>query len=516
MKRIRLTQPLPIFGIDKSKPGEFVAARATKDCRNVMVRRSIIEKRPGSESCGASLGERVQYMVELEKGSGTTYFVRIGPTKFEELNKSTLAWTNRASSALTGTAADQISVALPLLSGDRILTYTNGVDAIRKYVGGGNDAALGGTPPLAKFLLYYGSYLLIFNVTDGGTRYPWRVQWCDTADPETWSGGNAGSKELLEDSSDITGAGYYGRNFTVHKENAIYIGGLTSSSAVFSFERRETGAGTVANKTILSLPSGEQIFLARDGIRLFNGISAPLIEAPINDELREFLNPEMAYKSWGKIIRELDEVWIGVPIGGDDEPSTIYKFNYVTRQLFQDERTDITAMAEYKNTVGQLSWDELPGTWDEWVGPWDSVALASLNPVYVFGFADGTVTKQNTSSSDDGSAIVARWDSKDFVSSDFEEVGEMDRFMRWQEVRLWAKGSGTLKVYITTDGGVTHSYAGSVSLTSNYPDDYSPLIVYVDEISVRFGIRLIHEDDATTFQLKQFAVTATPREQAGR
>lgn len=516
MKRTKTTQALPVFGIDYSKPGEFVMARATKDCRNVLVRRSLIQKRPGVESAGLSLGERVQLMVELEKGNNTTHFVRIGPTKFEELNKTTLAWTSRAHAALTGVASNQISAAFPLLSGDRILTYTNGVDAVRKFVGGGNDAVLGGTPPLAKILLAYGDYLLLMNITDGGNRRPWRVQWCDTANPETWSGGNAGSKELLEDSGDILGAGYMGRNFTIHKENAIYVGYLTNSSAVFAFERRETGAGAVANRTILSLPSGEQLFLARDGLRIFNAITAPLIEAPINDELKESLNPEYAYKSFGKVVRELDEAWICAPIGSDTEPSTIYKFNYVTRQVHKDVRQNVTAIAEYKNTQGQLSWDALPHTWNAWVGPWDSISLASLNPIYIFGYADGSVKKQNTGSSDDGTAIEARWDSKDLTALDFDEVGVPDLLMRWLEIRVWAKGGGSLDVWYTLDGGVTYLLGGTITLSSEFPSDNSPQVVYIDKVSVRCGIRLIHDDNNQTFYMKQYALHAVPREEAGR
>lgn len=507
---------MPVFGIDVSKPGEYIAARATRDCRNMLVRRSQIEKRPGCESAGAGLGERIQYMIELEKGDGITYFLRIGPTKFEELNKATLVWTSRAHAALTGTTQDQVSAALPLLSGDRILVYTNGVDPIRKFIGGGNDANLGGSPPLAKFLLYYGSYLMLLNIIDSGDRFPWRVQWCDTGDPETWSGGgtNAGSAELLDDSEDITGGGYYGRNITVHKENTIYVGYLTNSSSVFAFERRETGAGTVANKTILSLPSGEQIFLARDGLRLFNGITAPPIEAPINDEIRESLNPEMAYKSWAKIVRELDEVHIGIPIGNDDEPSTVYKFNYVTRQVYKDVRPNLTFVSQYTNTQGQLAWDDLPTTWDAWVGPWNSIALASLNPVYVFGYSDGTVKKQNTGSSDDGTAIDGLWDSKDFTSVDFKLSADL--FMRWQEIRIWAKGGGNVSVYYSLDGGTTFVLAGSIALASDFPSDFSPQVVYLDQVSTRCGIRLVHDDDNQGFTMKQFAMTAVPREQAGR
>lgn len=509
MRRSKLTTPLPVLGIDISKPGEYVAAQATTNAQNVRVRRATIEKRPGTESAGDSLGERLIEMAELDTGSAY-FFVRWGLTKFEEFNKATKAWTNRANAALTGTEADMISYAFPLLSGSRIMVYTNGLDAIRKYIGGSNDANLGGSPPLCKYLLFYANYLLLLNITTGGNRFPWRVQWCDLGDPETWVGGDAGSADLLEDSAGITGGGLLGQFATIHKENAIYIGQLTNSSAVIRFERRETGAGAVAHRSILSLPSGEQVFLARDGFRVFNGISAPLIESQVNDEIRDTLNPQYAYKAWAKLIKELDEVHIGVPIGSSTEPDTVYKFNYVTRQVFKDKRSNLTALGEYRNTEGQTAWDDLPGTWDEWVGPWDSIALADLNPVYVYGFNDGSVTQENTGSTDNGTAIESTWDSKDFTALDYGLPA--DTLMRWQGAQFWVKGSGSPEIFYSTDGGNTWTSAGTITLTDEYPADVSTQIAYFDKVAIRCRIRLSHKSNNQTFTMKQFTLVGVPRE----
>lgn len=513
MARIRLTTPIPVLGMDVSKPSEFIAARATKRSVNMIIHRSLIEKRPGTAQLGSGLGERVQAMMELDNGA-STWFVRVGTTKFEELNKTTLAWTNRAHAALTGGIADQISYAFPLLSGQRVLVYTNGVDAVRKYLGGTNDADLGGSPPICKFVIYYQGYLLLLHITTGGNVYPWRFDWSDSADCENYSTGNAGSLNLLDDSGDISGGGNWGQYFTIHKENNIYLGAQTNTSSIFRVERKETGAGTIAHKTILSLPTGEQLFLARDGFRLFNGNTAPLIQSPINDELRDYLNPLMAYKSWGQIVKERDEAWIGVPIGSDEEPTTIYKYNYRTQQVNRDDRPNITAVSFYRNTKGQVTYDDLPSTYDAWQGAYDSITLGSLNPVYSFGFSDGSTTYQNSGTSDNGVAISGEWDGKDFTSDDYGK--ENDLLMRWQEIRLWAKGSGSVRVYYTLDGGVNYLLAGSLNLPSEFPSDFAPLVLYVDKISTRFGIRFIHDENEKSFTMKNYAVAATVREEAGR
>lgn len=509
-RRLKLLEPLPVLGIDTSKPGEYVASRATTNSQNVRVKRSLIQTRSGTELLGASLAERVQFMAELDTGSGT-FFLRFGLTNVELLNKSTLAWTSVAHSALTGLVSDQISVAFPLLSGVRIMTFTNGLDAIRKYTGAGNDADLGGSPPLAKFMLFYGSYLILMYVTVSGDVFPWRVQWCDTGDPEEWTTGNAGSAELLEDSADITGCGYFGQYFTIHKENAIYVGYLTQSSGVFNFERRETGAGTVANKTIQSLPTGEQIFLARDGFRVFNGNTAPLVESPINDEIRDFLNPAYAYKSWSKIVRENDEYWCGVAIGNQTEPDTVFKFNYVTRQVHIDIRTDATACADYRNTVGQRTWNDIPNSWDSDTAHWNDIALATLNPITAFGFSDGATTRQNTSSSDVGEPIDSSWDSRDFSAKDYGLPENM--LMEWQGFQLWCKGNGTIEAMYSTDGGLSWMTAGFLTVSSEFPSDFAPQMIYFNAVSSRLRVRIRNQNDAEQFTMKQFAPVAVSREE---
>lgn len=511
-RRLKLLEPLPVFGIDTSKPGEYVASRASTDSKNVRVKRSLIQTRPGTEALGSSLGERVQRLAELDDGS-STFFLRLGLTKVQLLNKTTLAWTSVAHAALTGNAENQISVAFPLLSGARIMTFTNGVDAIRKYTGSGNDADLGGSPPKAKFMLFYGGYLVLLHITDGGDVFPWRVQWCDTGDPETWGSGNAGSAELLEDSADITGGGYFGQYITVHKENAIYVGYLTQSSGVFNFERRETGAGTIADDTIKSLPTGEQIFLARDGIRVFNGNTAPLVESPIVDEIRDYMNPEHAYKSWSKIVRENDEYWVGIPMGSQTEPETVFKFNYVTRQIHKDLRTGVTACADYKNTVGQRAIDDVTHSIDSDTSRFDDIALASLNPITAFGFSDGSTTRQNTGSSDVDTAISSTWDSRDFSAKDYGLPESL--FMEWQGLQLWCKGNGTLDVLYSTDGGVSWNNGDTITLTSEFPDDFEPQMIYFNAVSMRLRVRLKNENDAEQFAMKQFAPIAVSREESG-
>lgn len=509
MADLKLNLPLPSKGLVVDRPGEFVDERSATAISNMEVNRSVIRKRAGSSALGSSLSSRIQRVFELQVGASTRLF-RVGMTAVQAYNKATDAWASVASSALTGTESDMVSYAFPVVGGTKVAAFSNGIDAIRRVGVSGNDAVLGGSPPKAKFLLDFGPYLLLAYVIDGGTDYRTRVQWCDTGDPEEWATGNAGSADLLEDHQDITGIGVFGSFVTVHKAGSIYVGQLVTSSEVFRFERRSTGVGTCAHATIQNLPSGEQVFLASDGIHLFNGVTAPLVESPVQDELREGMNPAYLYKAQGVFVPDLDEYWVCVAMGSDTEPQTVYKYNWRTRQVYKDSRSGLTALGLFLNT-DETTWDDMSGTWDAQTLRWDSSTSQNLSPLVVMGFSSGVTTRRNTSTNDDaGSAVSSNWDTKDFTAQDFG-LKDLDRIMRWKGLELWAKGSG-VTVYYSTNGGDSWTLADTKTLDSDYPGDDEPCNVYFDVVSSRIRFRFLNSTAAESFTLKQYQIEASPRE----
>lgn len=494
---------LPIVGLDISKPAEYIDNRATPNCQNMFINRSVIGKRVGTSSLGSSMSERILAGKEVDI-SGTSYVVRIGLTKAELLNQGSGTWSDITGSALTATSADRVCTAVPLLSGQRVLVFTNGIDNIRKYTGSGNTADLGGTPPKSKYLIDYMGYLVLAHVIDAGTTYSMRVQWCHTGAIEDWSGANANSKDLIEDGKDITAINIFGNYLTVHKETAIYLGYLVTTSAIIHFDRKNTEVGTVCFATIQNLPTGEQIFLARDGIHTFNGISAPLIPSPIMDEIRESANPAYLHKCWSIVVPELDEYWVAIPIGSQTEPDTIYKYNFRTRQAYKDRRTNISCAFRYQRT-SDVSWDDSSGTWGAQTGRWDDITDLSLFPSVAFGNTSGLVTIRDTSvNNDNGTAIDAFWESKDYEDS-------KGRLARWQTIQIWAKGN-TVKVQYSIDKGITWTTIDTISLSSDYPSDDSPIFGYFDVVSSKIRFRFSNAVDGERFDLKQYIIEYTQRE----
>lgn len=489
-------------GLDVSKPGEYISESSSPSTQNFFVDRALLTKRPGTTLKGSALADECMKGVEFVR-EGTRYNVRIGLTKIQHYTAG--AWTNIGHADFTGNANNLFSTAIPLLSGKQILCVTNGIDVIRKWTGSGNTAALGGSPPKGKFIQEYGTYLVVANIT-GGTDIDTRVQWSDTAAPETWASGNAGSKDLEEDGGEITGLNLFSNYLCIHKYNSIYLGYLVSTTAVFRFERKATGAGTCANGSIVNLPTGEQVFLATDGIRIFTGQLASLVDAPINDEIRDGLNFQYMHKAWGVLVKELDEVWIGVPIGDQTRGETVYKYNYRTRVMYKDTRT-LCNTAWRSAQASFITWDAAVGTWDEQTDRWDDTALNTGAQLIYLGHTDGTTTYVNNLTSGDNTAnIDAFWETKDFESID-------KKICRWQEIQLWAKG-GSVSVSYSTDSGETWAdvFNSPYTLTDEFPLDSNPTMLYLDVLSSKIRLRFRNNTNDEALVIKQYVVGYKERE----
>jgi len=306
---------------------------------------------------------------------------------------------------------------------------------------------------------------------------------------------------------DISGMALFGDYLAIHKKSSISLGYLVNTSDIFKFDRKNTGTGTIANATIINLPTGLQVFLAIDGLRAFNGITTQLIDSKVNDEIRTEISSEYAHKSWGVLVKEFDEVWFGIPIGSQTTGDTVYKYNYKTGVIYKDTRSNITAA--WRGTQSDsLTWDATSGTWNDSLERWNASSLITSFALINLADNTGLVTQVDSNTNNDNSvAIDAFWESKDF------ETQEKGRIGRWQRLEFWARG-GTIKVWYSTDEGVTWTEMGDspFTLTSVFPTDYSPLIAYFDAISSKIRIKFSNAVAGETVELKQFILGYVNRE----
>ena len=494
-------------GINVSTPAEYIDDSSLRASINFEIKRDLIEKRAGETELGTTIGGTD---VEIMTGrqfvrEGTDYNIRVGLDRIEKYNPAGSSWTDITGSDLTGTTDDIHCTAVPLLSGKRILAIANGIDNIRIYNATGNTTDLAGSPPIPKFIQEYKTYLVCANIV-GGVDISQRVQWSDTADPTNWSTGNSGAVDLIEDGEDITGMNIFGNYLAVHKPHSIYLGYLVSSSDIFKFDRKATGAGTIANNSIVNLPSGEQIFLASDGIRLFNGMSAPLITSPINDEIRDEISPSYGYKAWGVLVKEKDEVWVGIPMGSQVTGETVYKYNYNTGVLYKDLRTNATVCWLGSASASKTWEDYLDGErWDDQTERWNEQSLeADANQVNI-GHVDGSVTISNSGSRSDNGAEINAY----FITKDFQEAQQ--GINRWTSVELWAKGDSVAVSYSIDGGNTWQDISNSpLALDTEFPSFESPDKLWFDVKSSKIRFKFTNVSSTESLSIKQFVVGYRP------
>lgn len=500
----------PVSGLNIGAPGTLIDPRQTPNCLNVEILRSLIRKSRGGVSMGSPLSERILAYGELNI-EDVTNLIRIGPTRVQEWNGS--SWNNIAHVPLTGSDLTRVQISYPEIAGTKVIVFTNLQDNIRKYTGTGIDADLGGSPPKAKFCLNYRGYLLLAYINDLGTLRRSRVQWSDVGDIENWTTGDAGIADLIEDDSDETALAYFGEGVSIHKEKSIYVGYLTGTDSVFRFDRKETGAGAISHTPIVNLPTGEQIFLSRSGIRLFNGVTAPDIPGTINAELADSMNSEFLFRSWGIHLIELKEAWFGIPIGSSEEPDTVYKYNYATQTIYKDRLTDNLTTASLFTLVADETWDGDPESWDSDTSTWDSNVALALNKRVLWGVGPTGISVQRTSSADfNGVPISSEWESKDITAADFQLDDSEGLLLEWQGVEIIARGTAMVVDY-STDEGETWTTIKTLALESSYPLDSSPDIVYFRVVATKCRFRFSNALSGGAFELKQFRPIAIPREE---
>jgi len=501
-----------------SLPDSVIASAGAGDTMDLVVNNGAMTSIATTETLGSGAwgAATITYPTDYQVINGrqftradVNYNVRVGVDKIERYNVTNSNWIDITGSDLTGATIDLVDTAVPLLSGAPILCVTNGIDAIRKWTATGNTADLGGSPPVAKFIQEYKTYLVCANIA-GGTDISERVQWSDTADPEEWATGNSGTVDLVEDNESITGLNIFGNYIAVHKPSAIYLGYPVSSTSIFQFDRKSTGAGTVANGSIVNLPSGHQIFLSSDGIRIFNGISAPIIESKINDDIRDNLNDTYSYRAYGLLVKDRDEVWFGIPIGSQTWGETIYKYNYKTGVVYKDSRTGATSMW-IGSASASLSWDDYTGlglTWDTMTQRWNERSLNAGADQINIGKSTGLNTIIDSTKLNDNSVAI----NSQLITKDFQ--ADQNGINRWKRMELWAKG-GSVNVEYSIDGGDswTSTELSPYTLTNSFPTYTSPIIIYFDVIATKIRFRFSNEESDESLTIKQFTLEYVTREQ---
>ncbi len=489
--------PIPIKGLDTSGPSTLIDDRSTPNCQDVRVNYMHIKKLEGDTQIGSALSGIPQAIAEFTREQ-SKYVMCITTTKCYIWTDGSQSWTDKTGAvALAGTYRTPVSVCSISIAGKGIFVFTNWLDVIKKYDTTGNIASLGGSPPNCKFMFPYRGYLALAYIKSGGIYYPFRVQWPDTDDPETWAESdivNAGSDDLDDTSDELTGINGLGNLLIPFKSSGIYNGYLTDNDSVFSFEYVERKLGWLANNSVKSIPGGKLLGLGKAGLVEYNGISGNIVATGIMDDIRWNINSQYVQCAFAEVIEELNEYWLWVPTGNNVYPNLVYRYNYLTGQIYKGVSQSLTC-AGLKTQLEPITWNLKTGKWNAQTGKWNDVINNSLFPILVNGDSDGKIYKLDYSKKNrHDTAIDGWWDSKDYDSVFFFGSDYPGHYFHLSEFFIEGAEGDSVNVYYSTDEGITYTLLDTITLTSapvTYPVKCD---IFAEKIRIRLRNNTLNQN----------------------
>jgi hypothetical protein len=501
MPLLRKAILVPSQGLDYSAPSDLINERNGYP-KNMRFYRNELCKREGRAKYGevAISDAPVMGLGVHELSSGEKYLIRTSKKKTEKYIPASNTWESISVSDWSGGDDDFHSFAIVPESG--LLIMSNYIDSIRKWTGVGNNTALAGDPPKAKFMTYVAPYLLLGYLNDGVAVNPWGVAWCDTGNPEVWSGGNSGSWNLSSDPSFIKNIARIDEFCVAYKENSIWLGRAVDTTDIFPFTCRRTGLGLSGSRAFADI-GGIHICMGPNDFFTYNAVRDESIGGSVRDEVFSRINRDRLDRCFAIHVSYLREVWFFITIAGEDWPTEIWKYNYGNGFWYFDTCDHIICANKWKRTAVE-TWDDGVGTWDDDVGRWDdSISTENFEEI-ILGDLDGYTQKVDfTNTNDLGEAVEAWFISKDFTAETLEKL------KRFQQLDVIAKGPGTLRVSYSTDYGDTWVFVSEAELTSQYAKH----TFYFDVVCEHIRFKLVEASVSGSFFLRDIIPYYLSREE---
>ena len=249
-------------------------------------------------------------------------------------------------------------------------------DGIMWAGGTGNAATLDDSSRFTKpkWVTFWENRAWVGNINGAADRL-WRS---DAGDIETW-----GSLSFNSVGFDITGLRPFQNYLSIHTEQGIHTLTPTGNATIPFQQQQRTQRGTVAGKSIVTVPGERQLFVRNDGIYQWSGgASVEKISLALDDRYWSELNVARLPYSFAMYYPAQEQVWFFLPYGAS--------------------QTTMNSVVIYSARL------------NAWFGPYnnftrDSAALIDDLP-HAGDFA-GRINKHDSGTNDDGSAIKAYFET---------------------------------------------------------------------------------------------------------
>ncbi|TXH17928.1 MAG: hypothetical protein E6R03_03030 [Hyphomicrobiaceae bacterium] len=267
----------------------------------------------------------------------TQFYAYPGAAAVWATDGTTHADITRLAGAYTGSDADRWNGCS--LGG--ILILNNGLDVPQAWMAPGLATKLvnlANWPAgyTAKCMRTYKSYLIGMDMTESGTRIPYRVRWSDSAAagsvPATWAlaaGNDARYWDLIESDGFVIDCAPLGDVNYVYKDDSTHSMEYIGGQFVFKF-RKAFNFGMLAQDCVREW-KGSHIVMTQDDILMHNGASA---ESLLATKMRDWYRgrPDQTYftRSFLALSETDKELWACFPQQGQTFPDIALVINTET------------------------------------------------------------------------------------------------------------------------------------------------------------------------------------------
>jgi len=349
---------LPDYPPDELPPDAF------SDVQNVEVLRGRVRKMRGYNEWHEGIAQLQnadasaavpRALANYEQYDGTLYGVVISDKRAWKSNGDT--WSLLTAASLTG--GESVS----WTTMDDILIWTNGVDAPRKWDGGANDAALGGSPVVCDIVCHWDDRLWLASTTEGGgTKYAYRLWFSEVGDPEDWTGSNTIDLLSVTDPPQFGGikaVAPMGQQLLIYLENAIWSVTRLTDAPYYQARPIVEGVGAVNHRAVCVVPEGH-IFVGPTDVYYWNGAGAAVsVTKGIRSHLQARLAPAFYDKVQAVWMKEQDKVLVGISANGV-AMDTLYVLDRREGQWSLMDGVAFSALGYLTNT-DEVTWENFPG-----------------------------------------------------------------------------------------------------------------------------------------------------------
>lgn len=252
----------------------------------------------------------------------------------------------------------------------------------------------------AKIMRPFSNFLVAFDITKGGIRYPYLMKWSHSADPGTvpssWDETNpaldAGERPLDDTGEYFIDMKVLGDQGIIYREGSTWVMKEVATTFIFSTYRLFSESGLLAQDCAQNIDEKKQFAVTGHDVILHDGVDAvSIIDARDRRAIFNEIDANHFEKSMVVPLHKEKEMWFCYPVtGGNGYLTKAAVWNWgLDTWSFKDLPSDTRSL-----TAGPVSLQEDDDTWDganawDWelenVRIWDRFTLTQFLEKVVIG-----------------------------------------------------------------------------------------------------------------------------------